>query len=133
MKQEEILCWKIVWRLLLLSWATWEAKPHIGFKAKGYVAPEKRGPFYNDRSLTSASDGRWQHESSPPPQFWHVFDRGGKLASRDNTHGKLLTNDHGAFGTTDFTSTYVVHSIGLWWHLESNSGPRIVLTCDREF
>ena len=37
------------------------AKPHIGFKAKRCVISEKRGPVYNGRSPTSASDGGWQH------------------------------------------------------------------------
>ena len=45
----------IVKSLEVVIVVTWEAKPHVGFKAKGYVTPEKTGPFYNDRSPISPS------------------------------------------------------------------------------
>ena len=60
--------------LLLLSCATWEIKNHVRFKVKGYITPEKRGPFYNGKSSISASGDRWQYH--PSPQFWYASDRG---------------------------------------------------------
>ena len=55
--------------LLLLCCATWEVKPHIGFKAKRYFTPEKRDQFYNSRSPTSTTDDIWQNHPSRITRF----------------------------------------------------------------
>ena len=52
-----------------MSFATWEAEPHIRFKAKGYITPEKRGPFYNGKSPIFASDARRWRYHIPLPKY----------------------------------------------------------------
>ena len=69
---------------LISSWfcchvALGKPSPHR-CKTKGYVTPEKSGPFYNGRSPISAFENRWQHHPSPPPLLWYVLDRGGKIS-----------------------------------------------------
>ena len=81
--------------LLLLSCVTWEAKPRIGFKAKGVCyswGARLILPWLESDFCLSTIDGSTIHF------HLHNFDmslKERKILSRDKTHGKILTTDHG--------------------------------------
>ena len=89
---------KSCWCFVPLGWPSrvfskgarysWEAKPILQWQESDFCF--------------STIDGRTFH------LHLHNFDmsvKGREIFSRDNTHGNLLTADHGTFGKTDFTST----------------------------
>ena len=105
----------------LLLLATWEDKPLIGFKGKGYVTPENQGPFYNGRNSTSVSDVRWDYH--PSPQVWYVPVRGRKNSPETTP---MVNCSHRTTGNTDFYEhVHRIHSVGLWWCLDWNLGSKV--------
>ena len=122
--------------LLLLTCATWETKPRIGFKARGIRYSRCYEAYFSTAGVRFLPhytiDGSTIHR--PPPRFWYVSER--EIFSRDNTHGKLLATDHGTFGTTDFTSKYTAFTRWVFGGirnrtrvLQSEGSPRPRIPC----
>ena len=106
--------------LLFLFSSAWEAKPHIGFKAKGVCYFCEARPILQ---LQESDFCLFTIDGSTIHLHFHNFDvflKEREIFSRDNTHDKLLTTDDGSYPKHGFYE--YVHSVGLKRHLESNPG-----------
>ena len=114
--------------LLLLPCGTFKINPHIGFKAKGYVTPEKRSPLFfivaSVQFLPLTTDG------STIDLPFHNFDMSvvGKGHFHQKQHPPNANDRPRDFQNHRFYKyVHRMHSVDHWWHLDWNTdslGPK---------